>query len=113
KLDGTTFAWGLWWPRAIHMGNGVGRLYLDLKAKPDQRVAIEKIVGGKEGGGVFAVFPSTFAKTFPTKTAKIDFKFKGHDSAFTTPRAASTIVSEVRPYFRRSASASPLSPKTS
>ncbi|TLZ68957.1 MAG: DUF1326 domain-containing protein [Methanobacteriota archaeon] len=83
KLDGTTFAWGLWWPRAIHMGNGVGRLYLDPKAKPDQRVAIEKIVGGKEGGGVFAVFPSTFAKTFPTKTAKIDFKFKGHDSAFT------------------------------
>src|SRR5438552_3858239 len=83
KLDGTTFAWGLWWPRAIHMGNGAGRLYLDPKAKPDQRAAIEKIVGGKEGGGVFAIFPTTFAKTFPTKTAKIDFKFKGYDSDFT------------------------------
>ncbi len=82
KLDGTTFAWGLWWPRAIHMGNGTGRVYIDPKAKPDQREAIEKITGGKEGGGVFAIFPSTFTKTLPTKATKIDFKFKGVDSSF-------------------------------
>lgn len=82
KLDGVTFAWGLWWPRAIHMGNGVSRVYIDPKAKPAQREAIEKITGGKEGGGVFAVFPTTFTKSFPAKTAKIDFKFKGFDSSF-------------------------------
>ncbi|HYT17540.1 MAG TPA: DUF1326 domain-containing protein, partial [Thermoplasmata archaeon] len=51
-------------------------------AKPDQREAIEKITGGKEGGGVFAIFPSTFTKSFPAKTAKINFKFKGVDSSF-------------------------------
>ncbi|HYS74172.1 MAG TPA: DUF1326 domain-containing protein [Thermoplasmata archaeon] len=83
KLDGTTFAWGLWWPRAIHMGNGIGRVYVDPKAKPAQREAIEKITGGKEGGGVFAIFPSTLTKAFPAKTTKIDFKFKGVDSSFT------------------------------
>jgi len=64
------------------MGNGMGRVYVDPKAKPAQREAIEKITGGKEGGGVFAIFPSTFTKTFPTKTTKIDFKFKGVNSSF-------------------------------
>jgi len=82
KLDGVTFAWGLWWPKAIHMGNGMGRVYIDPKAKPEQRVAIEQITGGKEGGGVFTIFPSTFAKVFPMKAARIDFKFKGYDSSF-------------------------------
>jgi hypothetical protein len=82
KLDGVTFAWGLWWPKAIHMGSGVGRVYIDTKAKPAQKEAIEKITGGSEGGGVFAIFPSTLAKAFPPKSAKIDFKYKGIDSSF-------------------------------
>ena len=82
KLDGVTFAWGLWWPKAIHMGNGAGRVYIDPKASAEQKKAIETITGGKVGGGVFAVFPSTFAMAYPMKTAKIDFRFKGHDSSF-------------------------------
>jgi hypothetical protein len=82
KLDGVTFAWGLRWPRAIHMGNGAGRVYVDPKATPEQRKAIEAITSGKHGGGVFAVFPSTFSKAYPTKAAKIDFKFNEHDSSF-------------------------------
>src|SRR5437870_12864772 len=42
KLDGLTFARGLWWPRAIHMGRRTGRVYVDSKATPDPREAIEK-----------------------------------------------------------------------
>ena len=82
KLDGVTFAWGLWWPKAIHMGNGAGRVYIDSKASAEQKKSIETITGGKVGGGVFAVFPSTLALAYPMKTAKIDFRFKGHDSSF-------------------------------
>ena len=82
KLDGVTFAWGLWWPKAIHMGNGASRVYVDPKATPDQREAIEKITGGKEGGGVFAVFPTTFTTTYPSKVAKINFRYKGYESSF-------------------------------
>ncbi len=82
KLDGVTFAWGLWWPKAIHMGNGAGRVYIDPKASAEQKKAIETITGGKVGGGVFAVFPSTLALAYPMKTTKIDFRFKGHDSSF-------------------------------
>lgn len=64
------------------MGNGAGRVYIDSKAKPEQREAIREITGGKHGGGVFTVFPSTFAKAYPMKDAKISFKFKGYDSSF-------------------------------
>ncbi|HKZ99528.1 MAG TPA: DUF1326 domain-containing protein [Thermoplasmata archaeon] len=82
NLDGVTFAWGLSWPRAIHMGDGAGRVYIDPKATPAQRKAIEAITSGKHGGGVFTVFPSTLAKAYPMKAAKIDFRFKDHDSSF-------------------------------
>lgn len=82
KLDGVTFAWGLWWPGPIHEGKGQSRLYVDAKATPGQRHAIEEVIAGKHGGGVFAIFATTFAKTYPTKAAKIDFKFSGYDSSF-------------------------------
>lgn len=82
KLDGVTFAWGLRWPKAIHMGNGAGRVYIDAKAKPEQREAVREVTSGKHGGGVFTIFPSTFSKAYPMKEAKIAFRYKGHDSSF-------------------------------
>jgi hypothetical protein len=96
KLDGVTFAWGLWWPRAIHEGDGAGRVYIDGKAKPVQRDAIQAITSGNEGGGVFTVFPSTFAKAFPMKEARIDFKFKGYDSSFSVDGVGEVISEHIR-----------------
>lgn len=82
RLDGAKFALGLWWPKAIHEGNGVCALYIDSAATPEQRRAIEEICSGKHGGGAFEIFPKTFARTHPTKVAKIEFVFDGHDSHF-------------------------------
>ncbi len=83
KLDGVTFAWGLWWPKAIHLGEGIGALYVDKNASPEQVKAIEEITGGKHGGGVFAIFPTTFKSTMPTKITKIDFHYHPYDAWFT------------------------------
>jgi len=82
KLDGAKVAWGLWWPKAIHQGGGVGRVYIDPGATRSQRDAIEKIWSGKYGGGVFTIFNSTFARTLPPRSAKIDWKFQGYESGF-------------------------------
>ena len=82
KLDGVTFAWGLWWPKAIHEGNGVSRVYIDPSATPAQRRAVEEILAGKHGGGVFEAFSKTFARVLPSKEAKIDFHYDGYDSWF-------------------------------
>jgi hypothetical protein len=87
KLDGVTFAWGLWWPKAIHMGDGIGKLYVDKKASPDQVKAIEEITSGKYGGGVFTVFPSTLKKALPTEITNIDFHFEKYDGWFTVEGA--------------------------
>lgn len=82
KLDGVKFAWALWWPGAIHHGGGTSRLYIDAAATPEQVQAIEAIVSGKHGGGVYEIFSKTFAKTLPAKRARIDFRFQGYDSSF-------------------------------
>jgi hypothetical protein len=87
NLDGVTFAWGLWWPKAIHMGDGVGKTYVDKKATAEQVKAIEEITSGKHGGGVFTIFPSTFSKTLPTEVTNIDFNFNEYDAWFTVEGA--------------------------
>jgi hypothetical protein len=87
NLDDVTFAWGLWWPKAIHMGDGIGALYVDSKASPEQVRAIENIISGKYGGGVFAIFPTTFKTTLPTKITKIDFHYDPYDGWFTVEGA--------------------------
>lgn len=82
KLDGVTFALGAYWPKAIHEGNGVARLYIDEKASPEQQKALEAIASGQHGGGVFEVFPKTFSKVHPTRRTRIDWHFAGYDSWF-------------------------------
>jgi hypothetical protein len=82
QLDGVTFALGAWWPKAIHMGNGVGAYYVDPKATAEQRTAIEQIVSGKHGGGVFEIFPRTWKATHPVKSAPIEFHYAEYESWF-------------------------------
>ncbi len=81
-LDGVKFAMGLWWPKAIHEGNGTARLYIDPSATAAQVHAIEEIASGKHGGGVWEIFPKTFAKVLPTKRAKIDWKYGEYVASF-------------------------------
>jgi len=86
-LDDVIFAWGLWWPKAIHMGDGIGKLYVDRKASPEQVKAIEEITSGRHGGGVFTIFPSTFKETLPTAITDITFHYDPYDASFTVKGA--------------------------
>jgi hypothetical protein len=81
-LDGVSFAWGLWWPGPIHFGDGIGQLYVDKKASPEQVKAIEEITSGKYGGGVFAIFPTTFKEVRPTVITNIEFHHDLYDAFF-------------------------------
>jgi hypothetical protein len=80
NLDGVTFAWGLWWPKAIHMGEGIGKLYVDKKASKEQVKAIEEITSGKYGGGVFTVFPSMLKTTLPTEITNVEFHYDPYNA---------------------------------
>jgi len=81
-LAGVKFAMGLWWPKAIHEGNGTSRLYIDPSASAAQKAAIQAIASGKHGGAVFEIFPKTFSKVFPTRSVKIDWHWGGYDARF-------------------------------
>ena len=87
KLDGATFAMALWWPKAIHEGNGTVRAYFDPKTTPEQQKALEEVLSGKHGGGVFEIFPKTLTTVHPPKRAKIDFHFSSYESWFTVEGA--------------------------
>jgi hypothetical protein len=87
QLDDVSFAWGLWWPGAIHLGDGIGKLYVDRKASPEHEKALEAITSGKYGGGVFTVFPSTFKSTLPTQITNISFHYDRYDAWFTVEGA--------------------------
>lgn len=82
KLDGATFAAALWWPGALHEGNGTARLYFDPKVSDAQKKAILEIMSGKHGGGFFEILPKILSKVHPPKTTKIDFHLAGYDSWF-------------------------------
>lgn len=81
-FDGVVFAWAFWWPGAIEQGNGVSRVYVDPAATPEQRKAIEEITSGRHGGGIFEIFPTTIARTYPTRVAKIELHIDGPRSWF-------------------------------
>jgi hypothetical protein len=63
RLDGLAVGMLLRWPNPIHRGGGRAVLYLDERANPAQRVALEKIARGEAGeGGPFAIFAATYAE---------------------------------------------------
>jgi hypothetical protein len=96
NLDGVTFAWGLWWPKAIHLGEGIGKLYVDKKASKEQIKAIEEITSGKYGGGVFTIFPSTFKETRPTVVTNIEFYYDPYCSSFSVEGAGAVKSDYIR-----------------
>ena len=66
----------------FHEGGGSARIYIDPSASAQQKKTVEELCSAKHGGGVFEIFPKTFSKVFPTKSAKIEWSFKGYDSRF-------------------------------
>jgi hypothetical protein len=72
NLDGVRFAELVWWPGAIHEGDGTRQTIVDESATPEQREAIEELVLGKHGGAYFEIFASVMSKELDTVYAPIE-----------------------------------------
>jgi hypothetical protein len=72
SLDGVRFAELVWFPGAIHEGNGVRQTIIDESASPEQREAIEAIVLGKHGGTYFEIFASVMSTERDTVFAPVE-----------------------------------------
>lgn len=76
-LSGTRFAVYYKFPGPIEQGKGTACAYLDARATPSQKGALEKIGTGKVGGGMLGLFATDLVTTWlPTKTVSIDFEFQ-------------------------------------
>ncbi len=71
-LSGRTVVLLADWPGDFWAGNGTVRLYLDERATPEQRRALEAIFSGRQGGPMEAVSAAVISKWLPAQTAAIE-----------------------------------------
>jgi len=60
------------WPGDFWAGDGTARLYLDARATPEQRQALEDIFSGKRGGPMEPVSAAVIKEWLPAQTAPIE-----------------------------------------
>jgi hypothetical protein len=78
-LAGAKASWALWWPGAIHDGNGRGHAYFDC-ATDEQYEALSRIWRGEEGWGLFEIFNAMLEDTTAVERATIDMTVDGRRS---------------------------------
>ena len=86
KLNGVVFAVSYFFPGLIEQGNGTARNYVDRRATPEQRKALDTILTGKVGGGIFEIFPKLVSKFYPLMVADIQFRMDGPKAWFKIDR---------------------------
>jgi hypothetical protein len=74
-LAGAKASWALWWPGAIHEGNGHGHAYLDCT--DEQFEPLQRIWRGEEGYGLFEIFNSMLVEQTAVERAAIDLTVDG------------------------------------
>ena len=74
SVDGVVFASVLWFPGAVHEGNGKALHVIDEKATAAQRSAIEALLSGQQGGAVFEIFSAVTPNKLGTISAPITFE---------------------------------------
>ncbi|MCH8072514.1 MAG: DUF1326 domain-containing protein [Proteobacteria bacterium] len=77
SLDGLRTVAALWWPAAIHEGNGKCFIIVDERADEAQRQALLTILSGEDtdpGATVWNVFASTMVEVFDPVFKPIEFE---------------------------------------
>lgn len=93
-LSGLTAAQALITPAEMAKGGGTMAVYIDSRANPDQRAALETIFTGQAGGPPSLMAPMV-AHRLPTKTAQIDFSASGNKRQLSIAGVAEVTVEGV------------------
>jgi len=72
RLDGTVCAIAYFFPGLIEQGNGTMRAYVDRRATKEQVKALEAILYGRQGSGLFEVFANLCTTRLPLLVTDID-----------------------------------------
>ncbi len=94
-LSGTTIAWALWWPGAIHDRGGRGHAYIDCETD-HQFASLSRIVQGRAGYEYFEIFNSTFEKPTAVERAAVDVVVDGLNSRFAVVGVGEAVMRPLR-----------------
>ena len=96
RLDGLHVALAFSWPGPIHRGHGRGVIYVDERANPAQRAALEKIGTGEAGpGGPFEVFRGTFDERPAVAVGPVKFSVNGRHASLGLGKLADVQVGPI------------------
>ncbi len=73
-LDGVRFGFAVYWPGAIHEGNGTRQFVVGEGASDEQRAALEALARGENGGMYYEIFASTLSDDRNPIRAPIEFE---------------------------------------
>ena len=93
-LDGLGLVDAVYWPKAIHEGNGTAVTFIDEKANAAQRDALWQIASGKAGGMPFELIVQTFSKMLEPQFVPIHFHFNGRNSSLKIGDGAMSVIVE-------------------
>jgi hypothetical protein len=96
RFDGVRFASAVWWPGAVHEGNGVRRTIVDEQATNEQREALIALANGQHGGVYFEVFTAVRPNRIEPLFAPINFNVD-REKLHATTRIQGIVESEVEP----------------
>src|SRR5437899_10902979 len=77
SLDGLGFALMARWPRAIHEGDGTGKVWIDARATQEQRQVLDRIVRGQLGGRPWPIFAPTLDTWLETSYGPLEWHHGG------------------------------------
>ncbi len=72
-LDATRAAFSIHTPGPMGEGNWTFALYVDQRATPEQRTALEQVFSGVSGGPIGDLFGPLIARRLPTRSVPIEF----------------------------------------
>jgi len=96
KLDGLGIGLAVFWPKAIHEGNGTGGLLFDERADARQREALLQICSGRAGGLPFEILATTFSKILEPQYLPFRFNFNGRNSSVQIGNAMNVVLEPIR-----------------
>ena len=80
-LAGAVFVIGLYWPKAIHEGNGTAAVFFDPSTTEEQREALGGILTNQFGGMPHEIFATTFTSVLGPFVEPIDLAVNGTKSS--------------------------------
>ncbi len=95
SLDSLKWVLAATWPGPLYERGGRGMVFLDSRANPAQREALQAIATGKAGGPI-GIFMSTITNGLNVRTGRIEFKYDDKHSRFSVEEAIHVAFEAIR-----------------